>query len=163
MTRNTLKEVSCEMPLIDAVIPTLKLIKKNNIRLYIASGSIRDVIEDVIGKDNVYLFEEIKANHMEFNKLGELTRIIGTKYDFQGKAEFVQKIASQLDINPCNILFVGNSNNDQMAYQSGAVTLCVNPHLTDPHDNQKWNNVIYQMNSLREILNYLDPAFLYDR
>lgn len=163
MTRNTLKEVSCEMSLIDAVIPTLKLIKKNNIHLYIASGSIRDVIEDVIGKDNVYLFEEIKANHMEFNKLGELTRIIGTKYDFQGKAEFVQKIASQLDINPCNILFVGNSNNDQMAYQSGAVTLCVNPHLTDPHDNQKWNNVIYQMNSLREILNYLDPAFLYDR
>lgn len=160
MTRNTLTEVSSEMSMIDGVIPTLKQLKKNNLHLYIASGSIRDVIEDVIGKDNIYLFEEIKANHMEFNKLGELRRIIGTKYDFQGKAEFVRKIALQLDINPCNILFVGNSNNDQMAYQSGAVTLCVNPHLTDPHDNQKWNNVIYQMNNLREILNFLSLDFI---
>ena len=29
--------------------------------------------------------------------------------------------------DPCDILFVGNSVNDEWVYQSGAKTLCVNP------------------------------------
>lgn len=82
-------------------------------------------------------------------------KIIGTEYDFDGKHEFVERIAKSLNINPCSVLFVGNSNNDQLAYKSGAVTLCVNPVLTNPHDIKAWNNTIYDMQNLNEILPYL--------
>lgn len=69
---------------------------------------------------------------------------------------FVEKVAQALDINTCNILFVGNSNNDQLAYQSGAVTLCVNPDLTDPQNKKIWHNAIYEMQNLNEIMSYVD-------
>lgn len=114
------------------------------------------MIIKVIGENNVHLFEEIKANRMEFDKNGRLKRIIGTKYDFDGKRDFVEKVAQALDINTCNILFVGNSNNDQLAYQSGAVTLCVNPDLTDPQNKKIWHNAIYEMQNLNEIMSYVD-------
>lgn len=156
MTNRILSEVADEISMIEGSIPTLKKLHDNNIHLFIASGSIRDVIVKVIGEKNVHLFEEIKANRMEFDKNGRLKRIIGTKYDFKGKRDFVEKVAQTLDINTCNILFIGNSNNDQLAYKSGAVTLCVNPDLTDPQDKKIWHNAIYEMQNLNEIMSYVD-------
>lgn len=156
MTNRILSEVADEISMIEGSIPTLKKLYDNNIHLFIASGSIRDVIVKVIGENNVHLFEEIKANRMEFDKNGWLKRIIGTRYDFDGKRDFVEKVAQALGINTCNILFVGNSNNDQLAYQSGAVTLCVNPSLTDPQNKKIWHNVIYEMQNLNEIMSYVD-------
>ncbi len=156
MTDRVLAEISDEISLIEGTIPTLKKLKANKIHLFIASGSIRDVIEKVIGETNMYLFEEIKANVMEFDKNGYLKRIIGTKYDFEGKCEYVEKVANMLDINACNILFIGNSNNDQLAYQSGAITLCVNPDMTDPQNKRIWHNAIYEMQNLNEIIPYVD-------
>lgn len=155
MTNMVLSEVADEMQLVEGAIPTLKKLQKNGVHLFIASGSIRDVIIRVIGENNVYLFEEICANRMEFDHDGCLKKIIGTEYDFDGKHEFVERIAKSLNINPCSVLFVGNSNNDQLAYKSGAVTLCVNPVLTNPHDIKAWNNTIYDMQNLNEILPYL--------
>lgn len=156
MTKRILTEVADEISMIEGSIPTLKKLKDNNIHLYIASGSIRDVIIKVIGENNVHLFEEIKANGMEFDKNGRLKRIIGTKYDFDGKRDFVEKVAHMLRINTCNILFIGNSNNDQLAYQSGAITLCVNPDLTDPQNKKIWHNTIYEMQNLNDIMSYVD-------
>lgn len=156
MTKKILTEVANEIILMEGTIPTLKKLKDNDIHLYIASGSIRDVIINVIGENNVYLFEEIKANNMEFDKNGYLKRIIGTKYDFIGKSEFIERISNSLNINPYNILFIGNSNNDQLAYKSGAVTLCVNPIETDPENKKVWHNTIRNMENLNEILEYID-------
>ena len=156
MTHRILSEVADEMSLIEGTIPALKKMRDNNIHLFIASGSIRDVIVKVIGENNVHLFEEIKANTMEFDNTGLLKRIIGTKYDFSGKRDFIEKVAQTLDINTCNILFVGNSNNDKLAYKSGAVTLCVNPDLTDPQDKKIWHNTIYEMKNLNDIISYVD-------
>jgi len=160
MQKNILKEVAAEMTLIRGCIPTLKKLKKYGILLYITSGSIKEVIEEVIGKENIALFEEIKSNRMTFNENGKLDRIIGTKFDFKGKASYIEKISNELNIKPYEILFVGNSNNDQLAYTSGAVTLCVNPRLTDPFEDKKWNNTINDMQNLDEILKYINLSKL---
>ncbi len=53
MQKNILKEIAAEMTLIEGCIPTLKKLKKHGKFLYITSGSIKDVIEEVIGKDNI--------------------------------------------------------------------------------------------------------------
>lgn len=156
MTNRILYEIANEISLIEGTIPTLKKLRDNNIHLFIVSGSIRDVIIKVLGENNVHLFEEIKANNMEFNKDGSLKRIIGTKYDFDGKSEFIEKVAHTLGINTYNILFIGNSNNDQLAYKSGAITLCVNPRKTDPENKKIWHNIISEMQNLDEILSYIN-------
>lgn len=154
-TRRTLNEIASEIPLIEGVIPTLKKLKEHNIHLFIASGSIKDVIVNVIGKENVHLFEEIQANRMEFDQNGNLSQICGTQYDFKGKCDYIEKIAQTFRINPFQILFIGNSNNDQLAYESGAVTLCVNPRDTDPRNRKIWHNTIYEMQNFNSILDYI--------
>ncbi|GHU68009.1 hypothetical protein FACS189413_03930 [Bacteroidia bacterium] len=157
MTKNVLKEIASEMILIKGCIPTLKKLKNEGIYLYVTSGSIKDVIDEVIGIENISIFEEIKSNRMEFcKKNGKLDKIIGTEFDFEGKAKFIEKIARELNINPYEILFIGNSNNDELAYTSGAITLCVNPHNTSSFENKKWNNTIYDLQNLDEILKYIN-------
>lgn len=155
MSRNILKEIASEINLVEGCIPILKTLKEENIFLYITSGSIQDVIKDVIGQENIPLFEQIQSNRMEFERNGLLKRIIGTKFDFKGKCSFIEKVANELNIKPYEILFVGNSNNDELAYTSGAITLCVNPHETNPHEANVWNNIIYEMQNLKEILPYV--------
>ncbi|MEI6348891.1 MAG: hypothetical protein WCP69_13170 [Bacteroidota bacterium] len=93
---------------------------------------------------------------MTFDENGRLDRIIGTKFDFKGKATFIEKIANELNLKPYEILFIGNSNNDELAYTSGAITLCVNPRLTNPFDEKNWNNTITEMHNLDKILKYIN-------
>ena len=48
------------------------------------------------------------------------------------------------------------SCNDDFAHQSGARTLCVNPQFTNPHDTEKWHDVIPDMKNLEEILEFVN-------
>jgi HAD superfamily phosphoserine phosphatase-like hydrolase len=156
MTKNILKEVASEMILIPGCIPTLKKIKEQGLLLYITSGSIKEVIEEVLGHENISIFEDFESNKMTFDKNGKLAKIIGTEYDFEGKANYIKKIANDLKINPHEILFIGDDHNDVFVYTSGAVTLCVNPNDADSTNRKKWHNVIYDMQNLEEILKYIN-------
>ncbi|MDE6021560.1 MAG: hypothetical protein K2H01_11270, partial [Ruminococcus sp.] len=124
-------------------------------KLYIVSGSIKDIIDNVLGNTHSF-FTEIKANEFVFDtQTSILTKIIGTKYDFEGKAKYIRYIANRLEISTSDILFVGNSNNDMWAYQSGATTLCINPTLTNYHDYTIWHHTIVDCKNLSEILPFI--------
>ena len=87
-----------------------------------------------------------------------LKRIIGTRYDFEGKADYHRTLMSDQGFDPLEVLFVGNSCNDVFASQSGARTLCVNPRFTDPNNVEHWTYFIRQMRDLSEVLPYALPA-----
>ncbi len=120
--------------------------------LYILSGSIKQYIEIVLGKEIAQCFTEIKANRFLFDAQGNLEGIIGTPYDFEGKAKFVTKIISETSILPQDILYVGNSFNDEFVYESGVETLCINPANTDYYNNKIWHNYIRNLTNLSEII-----------
>lgn len=84
-----------------------------------------------------------------------LSEIVGTKYDFEGKAAFIKKVSDELHIPPCDMLFVGNSLNDRFAYQAGIQTLCINPKDVDFTNKNVWTNYIQNCSSLEEILPYV--------
>ena len=84
-----------------------------------------------------------------------LAGIIGTPYDFEGKARFVNKIIQATGVSPKDILYVGNSFNDEFIYTTGVNTLCINPKNTDFYNNKIWHNYIRRLKSLREILPYV--------
>lgn len=152
--RDTLKTIANKIHLIKGVKRTFQQLNEHDIKIYIVSGSIMFVIQAVLGNLNRYV-DNIRANQLMFNEAGFLTQIIGTKYDFEGKADYIVQIANELKISTKDILFVGNSRNDHFAYQSGARTLCINPRLTDITDTQVWNECIETCDDLTEILDYI--------
>jgi Haloacid Dehalogenase superfamily, subfamily IB, phosphoserine phosphatase-like len=155
LSRQQVLSLAKKTKLIHGCTETLKKIRERNIKIYIVSGSIKEIIENVLGSAHGY-FTEIKANEFIFNRESSiLEKIIGTKYDFRGKANYINYIANRLQIATSDILFVGNSNNDIWAHESGANTLCINPTLTNPHDNIVWHNSIMDCKNLSAILPFV--------
>lgn len=152
--RSTIEQISSRIHLIKGVKKTFQHLHQQDIKIYIVSGSIMTVIRSVIRPVYQYV-DGIKANEFRFSESGILKEIVGTKYDFEGKASYIREIAEELQISTKDILFIGNSINDQFAYVSGARTLCINPKLTDISNTTVWNDCIHTCRDLTEILNYL--------
>lgn len=152
--KNTVENLALKIKLMKGTRNTFRELQKRDIKIYIVSGSILLVIRRVLG--NLYQYVDgIKANEFRFNQSGFLTEIVGTKYDFEGKANFITEIAMELHISPKDILFIGNSINDRFAHISGARILCINPKLTDVTNRIVWNNCIQTCEDLTEVIEYL--------
>jgi len=153
-TREHLDQATQEVRLVAGVRETLVQLHNAGITLLLTSGSIRDIIRQSLG--DVYdLFDEVHANHLVFDANDRLDHIRGTHYDFEGKGEFIRKVVEEQDLSPLEVLFVGNSLNDIWASNSGARTLCVNPHYTNPNDARDWTYCIRKMTNLSQIIPYL--------
>ena len=150
-----IKEAARGAELVDDVGDVIMELKSKGIMLYIVSGSIKQYVECVLGRELAGCFSEIKANRFTFDDQGMLDGIIGTPYDFEGKARFVNKIIQATGVSPKDILYVGNSFNDEFIYTTGVETLCINPKNTDFYNNKIWHNYIRRLKSLREILPYV--------
>lgn len=150
-----LKNAARVAELVDDVNNVILELKSKGIKLYIVSGSIKQYIEYVLGRELADCFTEIKANRFSFDDQGRLDGIIGTPYDFEGKARFVNKIMQETGIAPSDILYIGNSFNDEFIYTTGVETLCINPKNTDFYNNKIWHNYIRRLTSLKEILPYV--------
>ena len=142
--------------LLPDVKEVVKLLSSKGILLYILSGSIKQYIELVLGKETVSCFAEIKANRFLFDEQGMLAGIIGTPYDFEGKAKFVKKIIEEKGVDPQDIIYVGNSFNDEFVYTSGVKTLCINPRHTDFYNKKVWHNYLRHVKELKEILPFVE-------
>ncbi len=154
LKENLFRRIARDIKLIDGTRETLEFLKSHGVRLYIVSGSIRQIIRIVLG-DLYDLFDEVKANEIRFDSAGKLESIEGTRYDFEGKAQFLRRIISDHGLSELDVLFVGNSLNDIYASRSGARTLCVNPHMTNPDIEEHWTYAIKEMTSLQQILKYV--------
>ncbi len=147
----TLAEDIKVLPGVENVFKTLH---NKGIKICIVSGNFVEIIQQVLADLKKYVYI-ISANTIEFDDNNIISKISGTKYDFYGKAKFIEDFCNANKINAKDILFVGNSDNDEWAYMSGCITLCVNPDKTDCKDNKKWHYYIENMKSLEEILPYV--------
>ena len=152
---DTLSNIAKNICLLDGCKETFEELRRRHIKIYIVSGSILDIIKEVVNGLSRYI-DDIKANDFKFSSNGQLVEIIGTKYDFKGKATFITETANTLRISPKDILFVGNCLNDRFAYESGAKTLFINPKKVDTTNFQVCNYCIDECNNLTQILEYID-------
>lgn len=153
--RDHLTKLSTRIELMPGVSDLINNLDSKDIKMYILSGSIREIIINVLG-DLSPKFERIQANRMRFSESGVLSKIEGTLFDFEGKATFISDIAKSERCSPIDVLYVGNSVNDAWAFRSGARTLCVNPRFTDPTNEQMWTYRILRMEDAREILEFVN-------
>lgn len=140
-SKDILMEIAKDIQLMEGAIEVLlKLKNEDNLKLYIVSGSIFELIENVFGDSIEDLFDGHMANTFIFHTNNKLSKIIGTQYDFEGKAEYIKKIVNDEGLESASeVLFIGNSDNDEYAYKSGAQTLCFNPRLTNGSNKKIWN------------------------
>ena len=156
LSKNIIVKAAERTELLDDVHEVISYLKSKGMLLYILSGSIKQYIELVLGKNTAGCFVEIKANRFIFDSQGKLEGIIGTPYDFEGKARFVNKIMIDKNLSPKEIIYIGNSFNDEFVYETGVETLCVNPQGTDYYDGKIWHNYIRNVMSLRAILPFIE-------
>ncbi|MFZ1704119.1 MAG: HAD-IB family phosphatase [Saprospiraceae bacterium] len=151
---NTLKEVSKKIELMPGVRDVVNVLLDAQIELHILSGSILEIINEVLGDLNTK-FTHIQANSFKFTA-NTLSYIESTKYDFEGKAEYINRIMKQRNYATTDVLFIGNSSNDRWASRSGVRTLCVNPHFTDGNDEKEWLYCKRELLDMKEVLPYLN-------
>ncbi|WP_158712638.1 HAD family hydrolase [Parabacteroides pacaensis] len=163
MSRGTLESVSKDIQLMDGAKEVLyKMKNEDHLKLYIVSGSIIQLIEYVWGDNIDDYFEGYNANILLFHRNNMLARIIGTEFDFAGKAEYIKKIAKDEKLKSTSeILFIGNSDNDEYAYRSGAQTLCFNPKLTNVNNKKIWHRH-YRADSFHDLYNYIKKSYLFE-
>ena len=153
--RNQLLPLIQETQLIAGIEEVFQKLDQRDIKIYIVSGSIKHLILKCLGGLNQYISGGINANIFDFDENGYLFKIIGTEYDFEGKANRIIQIAKELSIDVNQILFVGNSFNDEWAHSSGARTLAINPKNTHMYNPNVWDDCIVECNSLTEILKFI--------
>ena len=158
LNETIIKQLSKNVELMDDIPTVLDELKKHDICFYILSGSIKQYIQFALGSTLESYFTEIKANRFVFDDDGYLEGIIGTPYDFEGKARFVKKIITTKGILPNEVLFIGNSFNDEFVYTSGVETLCLNPINTSFYNNRIWHHYERNVTSLKCILKYIITA-----
>ncbi len=149
-----LKRIARNTTLVKGTAETIKRLKSSGVRMYILSGSIKQIIRECLGE--LYdSFDEVKANEIIFDSSGMISEIRSTRYDFWGKARFLRKIVEENEWSPWDVLFVGNSGNDDWASLAGVRTLCVNPRFTRPDDPSVWTYSIRRMSDLSEIMKFV--------
>jgi len=151
LTRSKVDEVAQSICLVPGVDKTLRLAKAKNLHVSILSGSIEQVIRKVLN-GSANLIDDVKANKIEYDHDGLISRIQGTPYDFRHKPDYIKTVIRDRKLDPLQVLFVGNSANDAWASRSGARTLCVNPVETDPGNFRNWTSCIRYMSDLTEVL-----------
>ena len=149
-----LKRIARNTHLVKGTARTIKYLRDAGVRLYIVSGSVKQIIRECLGP-LFHSFDDVKANELIFDSSGVISEIRGTRYDFEGKAEYLKRIVEENECDSWDILFVGNSVNDDWASLAGVRTLCVNPRFTRPDDTAVWTYAIRKMEDLQEILKYV--------
>ena len=155
LTKEIFDSVTENIKLIKVLEKTLKTLHKTGVKLYILSGNFIYAIRKTLGKLADY-FTEISANEVYFNEDGSLSHLVATKFDFDGKPKFIEKVIAELGVLPEEICFVGNGANDVFAYQSGAKTICLNPVDADEDNAEKWTYVIKETKTIEKILDCID-------
>jgi HAD superfamily phosphoserine phosphatase-like hydrolase len=157
LDKETMLKITKKIVLINDIKETLEILYSNDIPIYICSGSIDFFIKHSLRKLSRY-FKDISAN--KFFMEGNFFEAIGaTKYDYEGKSDYIYEvIVPKEKIEPSDILFVGNSDNDEKVISSGAKTLLINP----AHANcKKFKYNLGNINSLKQILPFILPSKYY--
>lgn len=153
-SRENIKQVAADIELLDDCRETLRFLHDKGIQMFIVSGSVDILIKRVLGDELSTLFSKIQANQMQFNQDGSLERIIGTKYDFEGKADYVKGIIEK-GYSSSEIVFFGNSFNDEPVCRTGVRAVCINPKQTVSYNPLYWTDEKLDVTSMKDLLQFI--------
>lgn len=156
--REYLHEISKKLELLPGSYETLEKLYKNGIKIFILSGGVKQIIEDVLKRENMGKFiASIEGYDLIFDSLGKLIDYKSPSlHNPENKNEYIELIKKQYNLKNNEILFVGNASNDEKVYLSGVKTLCINPDDANFSNKIIWNNAIENCENLLEILPFCE-------
>ena len=150
LNRSAMNFLANKIKLIDNITDVFELFDRLNIKIYIMSQGIRNII-DIVLKDVLQYISDIQGVELFFDE----NRIIsGASYKIKDKQIYIQNIIDREKCSPEDILFVGNGKNDETVYKTGVETLCLNADDADRDNKAFWTNAL-ETNTLSEILKYV--------
>lgn len=153
-TRDNISEIAAEINLLDDCKEVIEHLNTIGVQLFIVSGSVDVLIKEVLGESIYCMFSKIQSNSMQFGQDGKLDRIIGTKYDFAGKAKYVEGIIEK-GYKPSEIVFFGNSFNDESVCGTGVRSVCINPKQTRVYEPRYWTDEMTDVTSMKDFLKFI--------
>ena len=152
VNKQLFQELASETTLIEDVVEVFKKMKQNNIKIYILSAGIKNIIDEKLSEVTEYI-HQIFGYDFAYDENDVVSHLnYERKLDF--KDEGIKEIIETENVSPKDILFIGNGYNDETIYRSGVETLCLNADSADPTNKKIWT---YAENSksLKVILPYL--------
>lgn len=145
-------KISKKSKLVKDVDETLKILKDNNVSVYVLSGGVRNIAKNVL-KDIFHYFKSVEAYELSFDEFGYVNGVIYPNHNPENKQEFINMVIKDENVEPNQVLFVGNGKNDETACLTGVNTLCFNPDGANYLDKSIWHNYI-ESESLKDILKF---------
>lgn len=156
LTELQVKELAKSQVLIRGFHDVLTILNNLGVSIFICSGSVNTFIEEAIPEEDKSLIKDIRSNVFVYNN-GLLHEIKETRFDFDGKRKFVEKVMRELGLSADEIAFVGNSDNDIYVHRARVRTIAVNPNNIDPN-GKEWAYYIGDFDDLHKILPFLLPT-----
>lgn len=156
LTENQVRELAKSQVLIKGFHEVLNQLNSLGVSIFICSGSVNTFIDEAIPDEDKPLIKDIRSNVFIYNN-GLLNEIQGTKFDFDGKRKFVEKIMHDYGLSASEVAFVGNSDNDIFVHRARVRTIAVNPNNIDPN-GKEWAFYIDEFDDLHKILPFLLPT-----
>lgn len=155
VNRKLLEEIAKDTLLLDDSDEVLKSLYEKGIKTIILSGGIKNIINFVLGKSEKYIYK-IEAQEILFDSDGVVNGITKLNHFIEDKSQYVSMIIDELNLDPSEVVFFGNSENDETVYKTGVKTICINPQGANYKDSTIWNKVIKNCKSLKELLPFIE-------
>lgn len=150
LNKSAMSYLAGKIKLIDDVEQVFKLFHDKNIKIYIMSQGVKNLI-DIVLKNVLKYITDIEGVELLFD---ENNIVCSASYRIEDKQHYIENIMKQENCNPKDILFIGNGKNDETVYKTGVETLCLNADDADYTNKTFWNNAI-ETNTLSDILKYV--------
>lgn len=116
--------VQDNLSLVPGATQTLEELARQQQRLVVISGTLDITLQVLLPGDP---FEEVHTNQLFFGPCGRLTGWRATRYDMQGKALALERIAQRMDIPLAQTVFVGDNVNDVYAMDRAGLAIAFEP------------------------------------
>ncbi len=156
LSKSVLDDLAKNIRLISGIEKTFEYFLKNDIKVYVISGGVKNLIEAKLLPFKKYI-TRIEGYQFNFKK-GVFSSFEQTKDCLDDKHKYVEVIKRENNILGEEILFVGNGKNDQTVHLSGARTLCINPDDADYKNTKYWDFYIEKCNDLTQIFEFLEKG-----
>lgn len=112
LTRAQLKEICRPLVLTRNCREALTVLRQSGVVTAIVSGGLDTFLEDTFPDFRDH-FDFVFLNQLLFSPEGLLTGVCATEYDFQGKAEALDRISERIGCTADEAVFVGDHFNDE--------------------------------------------------
>ena len=153
LTRNKFMEIIDSRPLMNGAEETFKTLRARGYKTAVITGSFKALAERIkklFGLDYIIAHCEFIFGEEEKPKDWRLIPC-----DFQGKVDYFNKQAKELNLVPSECAYVGDEVNDIPIFGKAGLSIAFNCHKEQV---KKAAHVVIDKKDLREILRYFPPG-----